>query len=160
MEDPQDDVVAVESRVPRWSRRIRSFTLTFAGAGTRVKESSSKNFLFCIDSTDGVMKPVWASKAASLGPSARRSSAGSAESSLSNESERQQNMVACLQFGKVEPGVFTCDFRFPFCPLQAFGSALSSFYWLPASPKEREADSDAPSELESGSFSDTEDSDY
>ncbi|KAF8073068.1 TULP1 [Scenedesmus sp. PABB004] len=32
-----------------------------------------------------------------------------------------------LQFGKVSDGVFTCDYAWPLCPLQAFGIALASF---------------------------------
>jgi hypothetical protein len=31
-----------------------------------------------------------------------------------------------LQFGKVNKDLFTCDFSYPFCALQAFGMALSS----------------------------------
>ncbi|XP_049977262.1 tubby-related protein 2 [Alexandromys fortis] len=32
-----------------------------------------------------------------------------------------------LQFGRVAPNVFTMDFRYPLCPLQAFAICLSSF---------------------------------
>lgn len=32
-----------------------------------------------------------------------------------------------LQFGKAGGDTFTCDFRWPLTPLQAFGIALSSF---------------------------------
>eukprot|EP01138_Halocafeteria_seosinensis_P000431 gb/GECG01000445.1/.p1 GENE.gb/GECG01000445.1/~~gb/GECG01000445.1/.p1 ORF type:complete len:730 (+),score=89.60 gb/GECG01000445.1/:1-2190(+) len=161
-EDAFDDIVAVESRVPRWSNRIRSFTLKFVGAGTRVKESSSKNFLFCIDTAESVMKPVSGTKTSSLARSARRSSASSAGSSISDDSDRQQsNMIPCLQFGKMEAGAFSCDFRYPFCALQAFGSALTSFYWLPASANEREINSDAPCEnLSDEEFTDSGDEDY
>ncbi len=31
-----------------------------------------------------------------------------------------------MQLGKVENGFYNCDFRYPFCALQAFGFALSS----------------------------------
>lgn len=32
-----------------------------------------------------------------------------------------------LQFGRVAPDVFTMDYRFPLCALQAFAICLSSF---------------------------------
>jgi hypothetical protein len=38
----------------------------------------------------------------------------------------------CLQFGKIRPGRFSCDFRFPLSPLQAFAIMLSGFYWTAA----------------------------
>lgn len=34
-----------------------------------------------------------------------------------------------LQFGKMEPNVYSLDFGYPFCPLQAFGVFLSAFGW-------------------------------
>ncbi|CAF4033504.1 unnamed protein product [Rotaria sordida] len=33
----------------------------------------------------------------------------------------------CMQFGRVSDDVFTCDFKYPLCAVQAFGIALSSF---------------------------------
>jgi len=33
-----------------------------------------------------------------------------------------------MQFGRVTSDAFSLDFTFPFCPLQAFGIALTSFY--------------------------------
>ncbi|CAF1036331.1 unnamed protein product [Rotaria magnacalcarata] len=33
----------------------------------------------------------------------------------------------CMQFGRVNDDVFTCDFKYPMCAVQAFGIALSSF---------------------------------
>ncbi|CAF1211583.1 unnamed protein product [Adineta steineri] len=33
----------------------------------------------------------------------------------------------CMQFGRVDDDVFTCDFKYPLCAVQAFGIALSSF---------------------------------
>ena len=38
--------------------------------------------------------------------------------------------LPCLQFGKVKGGRFSCDFRHPVAPIQAFGSFLTTFYWL------------------------------
>lgn len=32
-----------------------------------------------------------------------------------------------LQFGRVAPNIFTMDFQYPLCPLQAFAICLSSF---------------------------------
>lgn len=32
-----------------------------------------------------------------------------------------------LQFGRISEDVFTMDYRYPICPLQAFAIALSSF---------------------------------
>lgn len=32
-----------------------------------------------------------------------------------------------MQFGRIDQDVFTCDFNYPMCALQAFGIALSSF---------------------------------
>ena len=32
-----------------------------------------------------------------------------------------------MQFGRVAEDVFTMDFRYPMCPVQAFAVALSSF---------------------------------
>jgi hypothetical protein len=32
-----------------------------------------------------------------------------------------------MQFGRIDQDVFTCDFSYPMCALQAFGIALSSF---------------------------------
>lgn len=33
----------------------------------------------------------------------------------------------CMQFGRVSDDIFTCDFKYPLCAVQAFGIALSSF---------------------------------
>ncbi|UJR21720.1 hypothetical protein I4U23_024797 [Adineta vaga] len=33
----------------------------------------------------------------------------------------------CMQFGRVSDDVFTCDYKYPLCAVQAFGIALSSF---------------------------------
>ncbi|CAF1277382.1 unnamed protein product [Adineta steineri] len=40
--------------------------------------------------------------------------------------EDDQDYV-CMQFGRVSDDVFTCDFKYPLCAVQAFGIALSSF---------------------------------
>ncbi len=32
-----------------------------------------------------------------------------------------------MQFGRYDQDIFTCDFKYPMCALQAFGIALSSF---------------------------------
>ena len=32
-----------------------------------------------------------------------------------------------MQFGRIDEDVFTCDFSYPMCAIQAFGIALSSF---------------------------------
>ena len=32
-----------------------------------------------------------------------------------------------MQFGRIDEDVFTCDFNYPMCAIQAFGIALSSF---------------------------------
>ena len=34
-----------------------------------------------------------------------------------------------IQFGKLAPGTFSLDFKFPMCPLQAFGLFLASAGW-------------------------------
>ncbi|KAM6223619.1 tubby-related protein 2 [Rhynchocyon petersi] len=39
------------------------------------------------------------------------------------------NEYLILQFGRVASDMFTMDFRFPLCPLQAFAICLSSFDW-------------------------------
>ena len=39
--------------------------------------------------------------------------------------EANTNYVV-MQFGKVNRDLFTCDYSYPFCALQAFGVALSS----------------------------------
>ena len=32
-----------------------------------------------------------------------------------------------MQFGRIDEDVFTCDYIYPMCAIQAFGIALSSF---------------------------------
>ena len=32
-----------------------------------------------------------------------------------------------MQFGRIDEDVFTCDYNYPMCCIQAFGIALSSF---------------------------------
>ena len=32
-----------------------------------------------------------------------------------------------LQFGRIDTDIFTCDFKYPMCAIQAIGIALSSF---------------------------------
>ena len=39
-----------------------------------------------------------------------------------------------IQFGKVKNGKYNLDFKYPLCPLQAFGVALSAFSWKLESP--------------------------
>lgn len=51
------------------------------------------------------------------------------------EHERWNSSLGCrldeedvvMQFGRVDTDTFTCDFRYPLSPIQAFGIALSSF---------------------------------
>ena len=35
--------------------------------------------------------------------------------------------MPCFQFGRIAEDVFTMDYRYPMCALQAFGIVLSSF---------------------------------
>ena len=37
------------------------------------------------------------------------------------------NAELCFQFGRIAEDVFTMDYRYPMCALQAFGIVLSSF---------------------------------
>ncbi|CAF0735105.1 unnamed protein product [Didymodactylos carnosus] len=44
---------------------------------------------------------------------------------IRNCDDKTEDIV--MQFGRVSDDMFTCDFRYPLCAMQAFGIALSSF---------------------------------
>lgn len=80
----------LRNRLPKWSDEIGSLTMKFLGS--RVAESSSKNFLFDMPTGTGGARPV-------------------------------------IQFGKLSSATFSLDYRFPLCPMQAFGMFLSANAW-------------------------------
>ena len=84
------DSVTLSNRLPKWNDDINSLTMKFLGS--RVAQSSSKNFLFELPTPEGTLKPV-------------------------------------IQFGKLCPATFSLDFRYPLCPVQAFGLFLSANAW-------------------------------
>ena len=142
LEETYDEVISVDNKIPRWSPKLNSFILRFVGSGSRVRESSSKNFLFSIDAFHPAMKPVSSALPVMLSRPTRSSSLESSKSSGGNRDQQNQS-IACLQVGKFEEGVLTCDFRYPFCALQAFAFALSNFRWLPSSSDNQNSDEDS-----------------
>jgi hypothetical protein len=78
--------------------------------GQRITDSSSKNFL---------LETVEAAQGA---PGSGGGSGG--------ESRGGMYCTPALQFGKIANGRFSCDWRFPLAPIQAFGVFLSAFQWL------------------------------
>lgn len=107
-ESSDDDCMALESRQPQWSDELGSLTMKFLGQ--RIADSSSKNFLL------------------ELAEQQQQLTTGG--SGGSPDARGGLVSTPCLQFGKIANGRFSCDWRFPLAPIQAFGIFLSAFQWL------------------------------
>lgn len=99
---------AVLSQIPA---DISSLTMKFLGS--RVTASSSKNFLFEMPTPEGMCLPACVC--------------------VQHVHERVCGTAGTtkhvIQFGKLCPATFSLDFKYPLCPLQAFGLFLSANGW-------------------------------
>jgi hypothetical protein len=114
-----NDAFSLDNRLPEWNAQLGSLSMKFLG--NRIAASSSKNFL--LEMTGAAAEPGAA--AATQTPPAVAGNADSAAAGRRSGGRR----TPCLQFGKMADGRFSLDYRFPMCPLQAFGIFLSSFTW-------------------------------
>ena len=101
--------MSLESRQPQWSDELGSLTMKFLGQ--RIADSSSKNFLL------------------ELAEQPQQTTTGGGGGG-SPDARGGLVSTPCLQFGKIANGRFSCDWRFPLAPIQAFGIFLSAFQWL------------------------------
>ncbi len=137
------DAVELTNRLPKWSDEIGSLTMKFLGS--RIAESSSKNFLFEMPivggEADGGLFWVPPSFFQCCRPSPQ------AASRLHTRDPTPEIHVVCvlvcavlslslnpalkpvIQFGKLGTGVFSLDYRWPMSPIQAFGMFLSTNAW-------------------------------
>lgn len=104
-----DNLIELHNKTPVWNDDTQSYVLNFHG---RVTQASVKNFQVVHDS-DGLSK-----------------------SQIFNDIKFNDWIkylshisvdYVVMQFGRVAEDVFTMDYRFPLCSLQAFAIALSSF---------------------------------
>jgi len=100
-----DDLLQLHNKTPVWNDDTQSYVLNFHG---RVTQASVKNFQL-VHEDDGIELKIW----------------------ILNYSHLVLNPCAAdyivMQFGRVAEDVFTMDFRYPMCAVQAFAVALSSF---------------------------------
>lgn len=141
-------LLQLQNKAPSWSEESGSYVLNFHG---RVTRASAKNFqIVHPDNRErlATLTPgLWGQKEGVQGGSlafARSIGTCSLWGSLSilgwsgcsrvAALEFKSYFLVCssadyllLQFGRVAPNIFTMDFRYPLCPLQAFAICLSSF---------------------------------
>ena len=131
------------SKLPEWNDDIGSLVLSFQEH--RVLKSSAKNFLLVTGGKENSKKEPprpragTAEAAAAAAREERREKRRkerrrhrSRYDSDSDEDEDEDGLEeerATIQFGKAKAGRYNLDFRYPICPLQAFGVALSTFAW-------------------------------
>lgn len=120
------DAMALASRLPSWDEDAGSLTMKFLGG--RVTHASSKNFL--LEVTGGA-------DAGSSAPSPR--AGGSSDGGTGGDVSARlapggggapATHTPCLQFGKLAPGRYSVDYRFPVAPLQAFAVFLAAHAWV------------------------------
>jgi len=97
----------IVSRKPRFDSATGSLRMKFLN--NRVRQASSKNLIFCLDKN-------------SAGPRGARPKPPPAD-------------AVVAQFGKVDEGRYSLDFRFPLAPIQAFALGLSLFRWQAGDPR-------------------------
>lgn len=107
-----DNLIELHNKTPVWNDDTQSYVLNFHG---RVTQASVKNFQIVHDS-DGELKLCHTM--VFLFNVLKK--AGNAPFSLTVD-------YVVMQFGRVAEDVFTMDYRYPMCALQAFAIALSSF---------------------------------
>lgn len=106
------DLVELRNKAPVWNEETQSYVLNFHG---RVTQASVKNFQI-IHENDRKFSFFY----------------------FSTKKTKNQNIknfflysivadYIVMQFGRIDEDVFTCDYNYPMCAIQAFGIALSSF---------------------------------
>jgi tubby-related protein 1 len=99
-----DDLLQLHNKTPVWNDDTQSYVLNFHG---RVTQASVKNFQL-VHEDDGI------ELCKILNYSCLILTTFAAD-------------YIVMQFGRVAEDVFTMDFRYPMCAVQAFAVALSSF---------------------------------
>lgn len=106
-----DKLVTLVNKSPTWNEQSQSYVLNFHG---RVTQASIKNFQI-IHPDNGTMSLA-------------------IRCSLPNQTNHPSSPLTTLtddyivmQFGRVAEDVFSMDYSFPLCALQAFAITLSSF---------------------------------
>lgn len=102
----------LSSRLPHWSAATAGLSLRFLGGRTRIADCSARNFLIDRPQEDADLRR------------------GNGSIAASSPSTSKTSPIPCLQFGKRGPSRFSLDFRYPLCPLQAFGIFMASFVWI------------------------------
>ena len=105
MAETATTTVALRSKSPTWHEELRCWCLDFNG---RVTEASVKNFQLVEDIEH-----------------TRDNEEDDGEGSRAT-SDATGNEDVVMQFGKIAPHLFTCDFRHPLSARQAFAIALTS----------------------------------
>lgn len=102
-----DNLIELHNKAPVWNEDTQSYVLNFHG---RVTQASVKNFQIVHDN-DREYTPARPLSAAPCCDGVRPSAAD----------------YIVMQFGRVAEDIFTLDYNYPMCALQAFAIGLSSF---------------------------------
>lgn len=122
--DGVSDMCVLASALPVWETGSTLSQMSVPFLGDRVAAASTRNFQVRLaqlhaspqDACAGIVDDsVWSSV------SSWRPGQSSAHSTAAGE--------PVLQFGKMRNNVYSCDFRWPISPIQAFCTLLSSFTW-------------------------------
>jgi tubby and related proteins len=99
-----ENILELHNKTPVWNEDTQSYVLNFHG---RVTQASVKNFQIVHDN-DGKHHLLKISPFCFL-------------------TKILLVDYIVMQFGRIDEDVFTCDYSYPMCAIQAFGLALSSF---------------------------------
>jgi tubby-related protein 1 len=102
-----ENILELHNKTPIWNEDTQSYVLNFHG---RVTQASVKNFQIVHDN-DGNFFEIFCSF----------------ESLIKSVYFFFSVDYIVMQFGRIDDDVFTCDYNYPMCAIQAFGIALSSF---------------------------------
>lgn len=107
-----DNLIELHNKTPVWNDDTQSYVLNFHG---RVTQASVKNFQVVHDSDSKLLTFFTTMFIIVI-----------LYKCLNYNNSFTADYVV-MQFGRVAEDVFTMDYRFPLCALQAFAIALSSF---------------------------------
>ncbi|KAG8232624.1 hypothetical protein J437_LFUL012980 [Ladona fulva] len=108
-----DKLIELHNKTPVWNDESQSYVLNFHG---RVTQASVKNFQIVHESDGYLMGTIHCCKMTVL---------GCLFYTCYYLFISEDYIV--MQFGRVAEDIFTMDYRYPMCALQAFAVALSSF---------------------------------
>lgn len=114
-----DKLVTLVNKSPSWNEQTQSYVLNFHG---RVTQASIKNFQIIHPDNGRTYSPLSCQQTQVKWLTFNTASRSALPLLMSSPED-----YIVMQFGRVAEDVFSMDYSFPMCALQAFAITLSSF---------------------------------